>query len=132
MNNKVHFKEDSIWNMNKKKPNISYFHSFGYKCFIHNNGRDNLCKFDPRNDEGIFLGYSNTCRVCWIFNKHTSTVEESTYVMFDESNPIFKIKWSSDDEDFINSVVIALKEVNKDQLTTIYESQQVIESVPNQ
>lgn len=32
--------------------------SFGCKCFIHNNGKDNLGKFNGRNDEGIFIGYS--------------------------------------------------------------------------
>ncbi|KAH0693503.1 hypothetical protein KY285_020600 [Solanum tuberosum] len=36
-----------------KKPNISYFHPFGCKCFIHNNGKNNLGKFNPRSDEVI-------------------------------------------------------------------------------
>ncbi|XP_075098897.1 uncharacterized protein LOC142175799 [Nicotiana tabacum] len=39
-----------LWN--GKKPNINYFHPFGCKCFIHNNGKDNLVKFDPKSDEG--------------------------------------------------------------------------------
>ncbi|XP_075074704.1 uncharacterized protein LOC142162271 [Nicotiana tabacum] len=39
-----------------RRPNISYFHSFGSKCFIHNNGKSNLGKFDPRSDEGITSG----------------------------------------------------------------------------
>ncbi|XP_075077415.1 uncharacterized protein LOC142164131 [Nicotiana tabacum] len=37
----------------RKRPNIGYYHPFGNKCFIHNNGKDNLGKFDPRSDEGI-------------------------------------------------------------------------------
>ena len=41
-----------------RKPNIPYLKPFGCKCFIHNNGKDKLGKFDARNDEGIFLGYS--------------------------------------------------------------------------
>ena len=41
-----------------RKPNISHFRVFGYKCFILNNGKDNLGKFDSEADEGIFLGYS--------------------------------------------------------------------------
>ena len=51
----------------EKKPNVSYFHTFGCKCFIHNNGKDNLekfdahsGKFDAHSDEVIFLGYSMT------------------------------------------------------------------------
>ncbi|XP_070056737.1 uncharacterized protein [Nicotiana tomentosiformis] len=38
--------------MERKRPNISYFHPFGCICFIHNNGKDNLGKFDPKSDEG--------------------------------------------------------------------------------
>lgn len=42
-----------LWN--DKKPNISYFHAFGCKCFILNSGKDNLGKFDAKADEGIFF-----------------------------------------------------------------------------
>jgi len=38
-----------------KKPNISYFHAFGCKCFILNNGKEQLGKFDAKSDEGFFL-----------------------------------------------------------------------------
>ena len=41
-----------------KKPNISYFKIFGCKCFVHNNKKSPLGKFDAKSDEGIFLGYS--------------------------------------------------------------------------
>ena len=40
------------------KPNISHLRSFGCKCFVHNNGKDNLGMFDARSDDTIFLGYS--------------------------------------------------------------------------
>ncbi|KAH0665666.1 hypothetical protein KY285_026872 [Solanum tuberosum] len=30
-----------------------YLHPFGCKCFIHNNGKNNLGKFDPKSDEDI-------------------------------------------------------------------------------
>lgn len=70
-----------------RKPNISYFHIFGCKCFVLNNGKDNLGKFDAKSDEGIFLGYSLTSKAYRIFNKRTLTIEESVHVSFDESNP---------------------------------------------
>ena len=54
-----------------RKPNISYFHPFGCNCFIHNNGKNNLCKFDARGDEGIFLGYAPINRAFHDFNKRT-------------------------------------------------------------
>ena len=59
-----------------KKLNISYFHSFGCKFFIHNNGKNHLGKFDPRSDEGIFLGYAISSRAFRVFNKRTLCVEE--------------------------------------------------------
>ena len=39
----------------ERKPNISYFHPFGCKGFVLNNGKDNLGKFDTKSDEGIFF-----------------------------------------------------------------------------
>lgn len=47
-----------LWN--DKKPNVSYFHTFGGKCFVHNNRKNHLKTFDERDDEGISLGYSST------------------------------------------------------------------------
>ncbi|KAH9769987.1 Integrase catalytic domain-containing protein [Citrus sinensis] len=69
-----------------KKLNIGYFKVFGCKCFILNT-KDNLGKFDPKFDVGIFLGYSNSSKAYRIYNKRTLVVEESMHVTFDESNP---------------------------------------------
>jgi len=41
-----------------RKSNMSHLKVFGCKCFILNNGKDNLGKFDSKSDGGIFLGYS--------------------------------------------------------------------------
>ncbi|KAH9697097.1 hypothetical protein KPL71_023471 [Citrus sinensis] len=48
---------------------------------------DNLGKFDPKSDVGIFLGYSNSSKAYRVYNKRTLVVEESMHVTFDESNP---------------------------------------------
>ena len=45
-----------------RKPNIMHLRVFGCKCYVHNNGKDALGKFDPRSDEAIFLGYSSHIR----------------------------------------------------------------------
>jgi len=74
-----------LWN--DKKPNISYFHVLGCKCFVHNNGKDNLGKFDSKADDAIFLGYSLYSKAYRVFNKRTFTVEESIHVVFIETNP---------------------------------------------
>ncbi|KAH9671627.1 Integrase catalytic domain-containing protein [Citrus sinensis] len=68
------------------KPNIGYFKVFGCKCFILNT-KDNLGKFDPKSNVGIFLGYSNSSKAYRVYNKNTLVVEESMHVTFDESNP---------------------------------------------
>ena len=53
-----------------KKPNLSYFHVFGYTCYILND-REHLGKFQAKRDKGIFLGYSLNSRAYRIFNLHT-------------------------------------------------------------
>ena len=82
----------------ERKPNISYFYPFGCKCFVLNNGKDNLGKFDAKSDEGIFLGYSLTYKAFRVFNKRTLVVEESIHVIFDESNPPSTKDYLDDDD----------------------------------
>jgi len=58
----------------ERKPNISHLHIFGCKCFMLNNGKDNLGKFDAKSDEGIFLDYSLNSKAFRIYNKRTMTI----------------------------------------------------------
>ena len=67
-------------------PNISYFHTFGCKCFVHNNGKESLGKFDTKFDEDIFLGYSSISNAYRVFNKRFEKFEESIHVIFDKIN----------------------------------------------
>lgn len=67
--------------------NISHFCNYGYKCFILNNGKDNLGKFYAKDDEGIFLGYSLFSKAYRFFNNITSIFEESSRIAFDETRP---------------------------------------------
>lgn len=69
------------------KPNISYFRIFYCKCFILNNDKDKLCKFDAKSDEEIFLDYSLSSKAYRVFNNRLLIVEEFVYVDFDESKP---------------------------------------------
>ena len=71
-----------------RKPNIAYFHIFGCRCFVLNNGKEKLGKFDAKSDEAILLGYSSTSKAFRVFNKRTLVVEESIHVVFDESNDL--------------------------------------------
>ena len=73
---------NEIWN--ERKPNIYYFHIFGCKYCVLNNGKDNLEKFDAKSDEAIFLGYSTSSKAYRFFNKRILIVEESIHVTFNE------------------------------------------------
>jgi hypothetical protein len=66
-----------------KKPTVKYFRTFGSKCYILRD-RENLRKFDPKSDEGIFLGYSTNSRAYRVFNKRTETVMETINVVIDD------------------------------------------------
>jgi transposase InsO family protein len=66
-----------------KKPTIKYFRTFGSNCYILSD-RENLGKFDPKSDEGIFLRYSSTSRAYRVFNKRTETMMESINVVIDD------------------------------------------------
>ena len=69
-----------------RKPSISHLRVFGYKCFVLNNGKDNLGKFDPKSDEGIHIGYAINGHAYRVYNKRLLAVEESIHVVFDETN----------------------------------------------
>jgi hypothetical protein len=66
-----------------KKPTVKYFRTFGSKCYILRD-KENLGKFDPKSDEGIFLGSSTNSRAYKVFNKRTKTVMESINVVIDD------------------------------------------------
>ncbi|XP_074271663.1 uncharacterized protein LOC141595596 [Silene latifolia] len=80
-----------------RKPNISHFRCFGSKCYVHNNGKNNLGKFDPRSDEAVFIGYSNESKAYKVYNKRTMCFEESVHVIFDETN-VLNAELQDDDD----------------------------------
>src|SRR6187397_63854 len=82
-----------------RKPNISHFRAFGCRCFVHNNGKRNIGKFDERSDEAVFLGYASNSKAYRVYNKNTLCVEESIHVIFDESNMFMNVQ-NSEDNDF--------------------------------
>ena len=69
---------------NGRKPNINHLRVFGCSCFVLNNGKENLGKFDEKADLGIFTGYSLTSHAYRIYNKRLMTVKEFVHVFFDE------------------------------------------------
>lgn len=71
--------------MTKRKTKLNYFKPFGYKCFVLNNGKNELGKFDPRSDKEVFVGYSSTSKAYRIYNKKRQYMEESIHIVFDET-----------------------------------------------
>ena len=72
-----------------RKPTISHFRVFGCKCFVHNNGEDNLGKFDASiSDKAIFLGYASNSKAYHVYNKRTMCVKESVHIMSDQTNSL--------------------------------------------
>jgi len=71
---------------NGRKPNIGHLKVFGRKCYILNNGKENLGNFYEKADDGIFLGYSLTSHAYRVYNKKLMIVERFVHVVFDETN----------------------------------------------
>ncbi|XP_075082760.1 uncharacterized protein LOC142166898 [Nicotiana tabacum] len=61
---------------------------------------ETLEKFDAKSDEGIFLRYSSQSKAYKVYNKKTQCVEESIYVIFDESRHLCgKDSYDKNDQD---------------------------------
>jgi hypothetical protein len=67
------------------KPNVSYFHVFGSKCYILVK-KCRHSKFAPKAVEGFLLGYESNTKAYRVFNKSSGLVEVSSDVVFDETN----------------------------------------------
>jgi hypothetical protein len=60
--------EDDIRTPKHNKPNVSYFHVFGSKCYILVK-RGRHTKFAPKVAEGFLLGYDSNTKAYRVFNK---------------------------------------------------------------
>ena len=63
-------------------PSVKYFRIFGRKFYIKRD--DDIGKFNPRSDEGMFLGYSLKSKAYRCFNYRTKTIVEFANVGIDE------------------------------------------------
>jgi len=52
-----------------RMPALNHLKVFGCKCFILNNVKKQLGKFDSKTDEGIFLGYGINNHAYRVYNK---------------------------------------------------------------
>ncbi|GKC50078.1 retrovirus-related pol polyprotein from transposon TNT 1-94, partial [Tanacetum coccineum] len=85
----------------ERVPDISYFHVFGCPMFIHNH-KDYLGKFDAKDDDGYFLGYSSVSKAFKVYNTRRQQIEETCHVTFDESMEAIRFTNTTVDEIGIN------------------------------
>ncbi|GJW52281.1 retrovirus-related pol polyprotein from transposon TNT 1-94 [Tanacetum coccineum] len=65
------------------KPDLTFFRVFGVLCYPTNDSED-LEKFQPTADIGIFIGYAPSRKGYRIYNKRTRRIMETIHVQFDE------------------------------------------------
>nr|GEV08210.1 hypothetical protein [Tanacetum cinerariifolium] len=78
-----HFDKTPYELMNKRKPNIKFFHVFGCRCYLLND-YDDVRKLKAKGDIGVFVRYSKESNAFRIYNKRTRKIYESMNVNFDE------------------------------------------------
>ncbi|GJY02939.1 putative ribonuclease H-like domain-containing protein [Tanacetum coccineum] len=69
-----------------RTPLIDFMKPFGCPVTILNT-RDNLGKFDGKDDEGFFVGYSVVSKAIRVFNKRIRIVKETLHIRFLENAP---------------------------------------------
>nr|GEV92217.1 phospholipase-like, aminotransferase-like mobile domain protein [Tanacetum cinerariifolium] len=69
-----------------KTPSLSFMRPFGCPVTILNT-LDTLGKFDRKDDEGFFVGYSVNSKSFRVFNSRTKIVDENLHITFLENKP---------------------------------------------
>ncbi|GJZ47236.1 putative ribonuclease H-like domain-containing protein [Tanacetum coccineum] len=69
-----------------RKPSLSFMRPFGCLVTILST-IDHLGKFDGKDDEGFFVGYSTNSKAFRVFNSRTRIVEKNLHVQFSENKP---------------------------------------------
>nr|GFA60926.1 ribonuclease H-like domain-containing protein [Tanacetum cinerariifolium] len=91
---------------NGRTPAIGFLKPFGCHVMILNT-LDNLGKFEPKGDEGYFLGYLMSSKAFRVFNKRTKRVEENVHIEFLENKDIEKgsgLNWLFDIDSLTKSM----------------------------
>lgn len=69
--------------INKRKPDVKFFHILGCRCFIMNL-KYSLSKFQSKADEIIFLGYSQHFVTYRVMNNRIRGIQETFNLTFDD------------------------------------------------
>ena len=69
---------------------------------LHSKRQRAVENFEPKSDEGIFLGYSDRSKAYRVFNHRTLSIMESAHVVIDESNQIGRSLQDDDEAEIIS------------------------------
>ncbi|GKB06755.1 ribonuclease H-like domain-containing protein [Tanacetum coccineum] len=90
---KATYDESKLWHRRLGKatqslltPTLSFMRPFGCPVTILNT-INHLGKFDGKDDEGFFVGFSLNSKAFRVFNSRTRIVEENLHIRFSESTP---------------------------------------------
>nr|GEY40007.1 hypothetical protein [Tanacetum cinerariifolium] len=114
--------------MNKRKPNIKFFHVFGCRWYLLNNYED-VGKLKAKWDIRVFVGYSKESAAFRIYNKQTCKIHESVNVNFDEISEIASKQFSlepnlsnlNEREKSSNPAVSKVSEASKKDLEDLFQ-----------
>jgi hypothetical protein len=118
-------KKTSYELLSGNKPNVSYFHVFGIKCYILvKKGRHS--KFAPNAVEGFLLGYESNTKAYRVFNKSSVLVEVSSDVVFNETDgsPRERVDLDDIDEDKVPTAVMRMMAIGDVQPQELQEQDQ--------
>nr|GEX94682.1 hypothetical protein [Tanacetum cinerariifolium] len=74
--------------INKRKPNIKFFHVFGCRCYLLNDYED-VRKLKAKGDIGVFVGYLKESAAFRIYNKRTRDI--GVFVGYSKESAAFRI-----------------------------------------
>nr|GEV73464.1 retrovirus-related Pol polyprotein from transposon TNT 1-94 [Tanacetum cinerariifolium] len=98
--------------INKRKPNIKFFHVFGCRCYLLND-YDDVGKLKANKDIRVFVGYSKESTVFRIYNKRTRKIHKSVNVNFDKISEMASKQFS------LESGLSNLNEMGKSSNSTV-------------
>ncbi|GJT18745.1 retrovirus-related pol polyprotein from transposon TNT 1-94 [Tanacetum coccineum] len=124
-----HFDKTPYELINKRKPNIKFFHVFGCKCYLLND-YDDVGKLKAKGDIRVFVGYSKESAAFRIYNKRTRKIHESVNVNFDEISEMASKQFSLEPglsnlnktEKSSNPTVSQVSEISKNDLEDLFHN----------
>ena len=70
--------------MKNKKPTQNFLHVSGCKYFVLRNQGENLCNFETKVDEAIFVGYAIAEKSYRVYNLRLNIIMELVNAVFDD------------------------------------------------